>query len=74
MSAFVSAEQLARWLTELRWPGVRDRLSNLLDEAGRQQLSLRDFVVQLCWHELQSKRAARQVRRLQQARFPMVRE
>lgn len=74
MNDFVNDEQLASWLSDLRLPGVRDRLPSLLDEAARKRLSLRDFVVLLCRHELTSKRHARVLRRLQQARFPMVRE
>ena len=47
---FVNEAQLADWLTDLRLPRIRDRLPGLLDEAARQELSLRDLVVFLCRH------------------------
>ena len=74
MKDFVNDQQLADWLTELRLPRVRDRLANLLDEAAREQLSLRECVVLLCQTELRGKRHARIELRLKQAHFPMVRE
>lgn len=74
MSEFVNDEQLKSWLTELRLPWIRDRLEQLLDDAARREMSLRDLVVLLCREELSGKRRMRIVRRLAQARFPMVRE
>ena len=72
--AFVNEAQLADWLTDLRLPRIRDRLPGLLDEAARQELSLRDLVVFLCRTELAGRRRSRALLRLKQARFPMVRE
>ena len=71
---FVNEAQLADWLTDLRLPRIRDRLPELLDEAARQELSLRDLVVFLCRTELAGRRQSRALLRLKQARFPMVRE
>ena len=71
---FVNEAQLADWLTDLRLPRIRDRLPGLLDEAARQELSLRDLVVFLCRTELAGRRQSRALLRLKQARFPMVRE
>ena len=72
--AFVNEAQLADWLTDLRLPRIRDRLPGLLDEAARQELSLRDLVVFLCRTELAGRRRSRALLRLKQARFPIVRE
>ena len=51
-----------------------DPLPGPLDEAARQELSLRDLVVFLCRTELAGRRRNRALLRLKQARFPMVRE
>ena len=74
MNHFVNDDQLTQWLGELRLPRIRDQWPTLLDEAARQELTLRDFVVMLCRRELAGKRQTRILRHLQQARFPAVRE
>ena len=39
----VEPATLTEWLTRLRLTAIRDQLDNLLDEAARQDLSLREI-------------------------------
>jgi len=65
---------LTAWLTRLRLTAIRDQLDSLLDEAARQELTLREAVGFLCEREI----ARREDRRIEMgskiAHFPMVRE
>ena len=74
MNEFIQDDQLLEWLGELRLTGMRNRFDSLLDDAARQELNLRDFVIFLVREELNYKREARVLRRFKQARFPMIRE
>ena len=74
MNEFIQDDQLLEWLGELRLTGIRNRFDSLLDDAARQELNLRDFVIFLVREELNYKREARVLRRFKQARFPMIRE
>ena len=73
MNPFVNDEELEGWLSALRLPYIRAQLPNLLASAAEAELNLRDFLIMLCRHELDGKRAQRLTRHLAQARFPMVR-
>jgi len=44
-------DRLSDMLTRLKLTAVRDQLDGLLDEAGRQELSLRETLVLLCERE-----------------------
>jgi len=44
-------DRLSDMLTRLKLTAVRDQLDGLLDEAGRQELSLRETLVPLCERE-----------------------
>jgi len=41
-------DRLTEMLTRLKLTAVRDQLDGLLDQAGRQELSLRETLVMLC--------------------------
>ncbi len=64
---------LAEYERLLKLSAVRERLDNLLDEAGRRELSLREGLALLCRAEM----ARREERRIQMgtgiAKFPFVR-
>ena len=45
MREFVSDEQLQDWLGQMRLPWIRDRLSSLLQQAVRERMAPRDFLV-----------------------------
>jgi DNA replication protein DnaC len=65
---------LTAWLNRLRLTAIRDQLDNLLDEAARKELTLREAVAFLCEREI----ARREDRRIEMAskiaHFPTVRE
>ena len=60
--------------TRLKLAGIRDQLDGLLDEAGRQELSLRETLVMLCEREIARKDERRIEMTLKLARFPFVRD
>ena len=72
MSALME-DQLAGMLARLKLSAVRERLDNLLDEAARRELSLREGLALLCEAEV----AHREERRMRMgtgiAKFPFVR-
>ena len=65
---------LTAWLTRLHLTAIRDQLDSLLDEAAREELTLREAVGFLCEREI----ARREDRRIEMAgkiaHFPAVRE
>lgn len=67
-------DRLTDMLTRLKLTGVRDQLDSLLDEAGRQELSLRETLVLLCEREIARKDERRIEMTLKLARFPFVRD
>ncbi|SCB53658.1 hypothetical protein GA0061099_10881, partial [Bradyrhizobium yuanmingense] len=73
MRAAVS-DRLSDMLTRLKLTAVRDQLDGLLDEAGRQELSLRETLVLLCEREIARKDERRIEMTLKLARFPFVRD
>jgi hypothetical protein len=50
-----AADRLTEMLTRLKLTAVRDQLDGLLDEAGRQDLSLRETLALLCEREIARK-------------------
>ena len=67
-------DRLTEMLTRLKLTAVRDQLDGLLDEAGRQDLSLRETLVLLCEREIARKDERRIEMTLKLARFPFVRD
>ena len=67
-------DRLNDMLTRLKLTGIRDQLDGLLDEAGRQELSLRETLVMLCEREIARKDERRIEMILRLARFPFVRD
>jgi hypothetical protein len=67
-------DRLTDMLTRLKLTAVRDQLDGLLDEAGRQELSLRETLVLLCEREIARKDERRIEMTLKLARFPFVRD
>src|SRR5512140_1744056 len=60
-------------LTRLKLTAIRDQLENLLDEAARRKLSLRESLQFLCEAEIARKDQRRIVMGMGIARFPAVR-
>ena len=73
MNPFVNDEELEGWLRELRLSNIRTQFPNLLAQTAEAELSLRDFLIMMCRHELDCKRAQRLTHHLAHAHFPMVR-
>jgi DNA replication protein DnaC len=67
-------DHLARMLTRLKLTAVRDQLDSLLDEAGRQELSIRDSLTLLCEREIARKDSRRIEMAIGLARFPFARD
>ena len=61
-------------LTRLKLTGIRHQLDGLLEEAGRQELSLRETLVLLCEREITRKDERRIEMTMKLARFPFVRD
>jgi DNA replication protein DnaC len=66
-------DRLAGMLTRLGLKAMRDRLDNLLDEAGRRDLSVRDALDLLCAAEVRHREERRIQMGLGIAKFPFVR-
>jgi DNA replication protein DnaC len=67
-------DRLTDMLTRLKLTAIRDQLDGLLDEAGRQELSLRETLVMLCEREIARKDERRIEMTMKLARFPFVRD
>ena len=67
-------DRLSEMLTRLQLTGIRDQLDSLLEEAGRQELSLRETLVLLCEREITRKDERRIEMTMKLARFPFVRD
>src|SRR5215471_15887832 len=63
-------DRLSDMLTRLKLTAIRDQLDGLLDEAGRQDLSLRETLVLLCEREIARKDERCIEMTLKLARFP----
>ena len=51
----IAHEQLMNMLTRLHLTAIRDQLDSLLDEAARQELTLRETLAFLCQREIARK-------------------
>ena len=65
---------LISWLTRLKLTAVRDQLDNLLDEASRRELSLREALALLCEREIARKDERRIEMAMKIAHFPCARD
>jgi DNA replication protein DnaC len=70
----VSTDRLDALLTRLQLTGIRDQLDNLLDEATRHDLSVRETLALLCEREIARKDQRRIEMALKLAHFPCLRE
>jgi DNA replication protein DnaC len=59
-------------LSRLKLTGIRDRLDNLLDEASKGNLTLRETLSFLCTYEIGSKDDRRNQMGISMAKFPCV--
>lgn len=67
-------EQMLAMLGRLKLTAIRDQLDNLLEEAARRELSLREALFLLCEREIARKDERRIEMGLGLARFPFVRD
>src|SRR5271157_1028153 len=72
--AAASADRPDAMLARLQLAGIRDQLDNLLDEATRRDLSMRETLALLCEGEIARKDQRRIEMALKFAHFPYVRE
>ncbi|MFC3837438.1 IS21-like element helper ATPase IstB [Paracoccus rhizosphaerae] len=66
-------DHLDRMLTRLKLTAIRDQLDNLLDEAGRRELTIREALTMLCEREIARKDQRRIEMSFGLARFPFHR-
>jgi len=66
-------EELEPMLCRLRLTAIRDQLDNLLEEASRQELNLREALAWLCAAEIARKDQSRFAMAMNLAKFPFVR-
>src|SRR3989338_739093 len=69
----VNHENLVTALDRLRLTTIRDKLDNLLDEAARQKMNLREALVFFCEQEMQHREETRHRRGFSIAKFPYAR-
>lgn len=69
----VDHEQLITMLTRLKLTAIRDKLDNLLEEASRKKMNLRETLSFLCKQEIQHKNHRRIRMGLSIAKFPFIR-
>jgi DNA replication protein DnaC len=67
-------DPLDAMLRRLQLTGIRDQLDNLLDEAARHDLSVRETLALLCEREIARKNQRRIEMALKLAHFPCVRD
>lgn len=67
-------DHLVRMLTRLQLTAIRDQLDNLIDEAGRRELTIREALTFFCEREIARKDQRRIDMGLGLARFPFVRD
>ena len=70
----VDHEMLTGWLTRLKLTAIRDQLDNLIDEAARRELTLREALALLIEHEIARKDERRIEMAGKIAHFPCVRD
>src|SRR5260221_11582228 len=69
----VDHETLTGWLTRLKLTAIRDQLDNLIDEAARRELTLREALAFLCEREIARKGERRLAMAGKIAHFPQQR-
>ena len=75
MTAAVPAhETFLQWLTRLKLTAIRDQLDNLLGEAAKRDLSLREALAFLVEREIARKDERRVEMAVKIAHFPYVRD
>lgn len=67
-------DHLTGMLTRLQLTAIRDQLDNLIDEAGRRELTIREALTLFCEREIGRKDQRRIDMGLGLARFPFVRD
>src|SRR6185437_2788281 len=70
----VDHETFLGWLTRLKLTAIRDQLDNLLDEAAKRELSLREALAFLVEREIARKDERRVDMAVKIAHFPCVRD
>jgi len=70
----VDHEMLTGWLTRLKLTAIRDQLDNLIDEAARRELTLREALALLIEREIARKDERRIEMAGKIAHFPCVRD
>ena len=68
----IAHEQLMNMLTRLHLTAIRDQLDSLLDEAARQELTLRETLAFLCQREIARKDERRIQMGTRIAHFPCI--
>ena len=69
----VCHESLVAALNRLKLTTIRDRLDNLLDEASRKELNLREALAFFCEQEIQHRNQTRNRMGFTMAKFPYIR-
>jgi DNA replication protein DnaC len=70
----IDHETLLGWLTRLKLTAIRDQLDNLLDEAAKGEMTLREALGFLCEREIARKDQRRIEMAVKIAHFPCVRD
>ena len=70
----IDHDHLVRMLTRLQLSAIRDQLDNLIDEAGRRELTIREALTLFCEREIARKDQRRIEMGFGLARFPYVRD
>ncbi len=70
----VDHDTLTAWLTRLKLTAIRDQLDSLLDEAARDDLTMRETLAFLCEREIARKDERRIIMAMKIAHFPHARE
>jgi len=69
----VDHDRLINLLNRLKLTNIRNKLDNLLDEAARKQLNLREAFLFLCEQEVSDKNQSRLRTGVVRAKFPYIR-
>ncbi|MDX1017407.1 AAA family ATPase [Sinorhizobium medicae] len=70
----VDHDTLIGWLSRLKLTAIRDQLDNLLDEASRADLTIRETLAFLCEREIARKDERRIIMAMKIAHFPHARD
>jgi len=69
----INHEDLIATLNRLKLTTIRDKLDNLLDEASRRAMNLREALAFFCEQEIQQRERTRYRRGFSMAKFPYIR-